>query len=351
MRESSTGSRKRAQFGVRLPVAGPLADPSAILRVATEAERLGFDALWVHDYIVWTKELNRTHVSCGSIEVVREDQDPLFFESLTTLSFVAAATSRIRLGTAVLIMPYRNPIVAAKQLANLDVLSGGRLIAGIGVGARRSTNNQDFEVLGVPRTEKYARTREGVRILKEIWTNSECKFEGRFWSFPPTEIFPKPLQRPHPPIWFGGASPRAVSMVAELGNGWLPGWFSPKQYEERIRGLYEEAEEAGRGDVRFDIGTEIVACIADSQKEADERSRRTVESFTAGFTVTSPDQARESALIGSPEWIVQRVDAFVEAGVTHFELKFIYRTIDSLIEQLTLFSDAVIHRAAVGPVG
>ncbi len=143
-----------------------MASAKNIARISQEGEALGYDALWVHDYIVWTKELDRTHVSCGSIELVKDAQTPNFYESLTTLSYVAALTKRVRIGTAVLIVPYRNPIVTAKQVANLDVLCDGRLILGVGVGARKSTHNQDFEVLNVPRAEKYDLFREYVNVMK-----------------------------------------------------------------------------------------------------------------------------------------------------------------------------------------
>ena len=139
------------QFGIRLPVSGPLATPDAITRVAVEAERLGYDVVWVNDFIAWTTYQNSTHVSSGSLEAVENagpDAEPTYFESLTTLSYVAGVTHAIKLGIAVLCLPFRNPIIAAKQVANVDVLSGGRMILGIGVGAAKSTHNVDFEVLG-----------------------------------------------------------------------------------------------------------------------------------------------------------------------------------------------------------
>lgn len=328
------------EFGVRLPVAGPLASPAAIARVATLAESLSYDALWLHDYIVWTRELDRTHVSCGSIELVR-DGEPVFFESLTTLAFVAGLTRRIRLGTAVLCLPYRQPVVAAKQIANIDVLSDGRLILGVGVGANRSTHNQDFEVLGVPRAEKYERTRDYLRAMKAIWTEALPSYSGTHVSFPETEIFPKPVQRPHPPIWFGGRGPRAIELAAELGDGWLPTWLTPDGYRDGIARLRDALASEGRGDVDPEIGDEIVACVAATHDEAVAISRATVETLTSGFTVTSTDEAIASGLIGSADEVAEKALALADAGVGHFELKFIYRSLDHLAEQLELFASAV----------
>ena len=332
------------QFGVRLPVAGPLSGPEPIGEIAVLAEELGYDALWVHDYLVWTHELDRTHVSCGAIELIKDDTEPLFYESLTTLAYVAALTSRVELGIAVLILPYREPLFTAKQLANIDRLSNGRLICGVGVGAPRRTNNQDFEVLGVPRTQKYTRAEEQLRILKTIWTEDAPAHEGPRWQFPPTTIFPKPIRKPHPPIWFGGSGPRTIDLLARFGDGWLPAWLTPDAYEEKIAELETAAAEHGRPGHHFEIGTEIVACIAETDEEADQISGRTLKTLTAGFTVTSTDQARQTSLIGTPDSIRERIEAYQKAGVTHFELKFVYQSISSLEKQLRLFSEHIIHR-------
>ena len=146
----------KIEFGVRLPVAGPFASPEATHRIATLCEGLTFDAVWVHDFIAWTTYQDQHHVSCGSVEALEaSDAPPMFMESMTNLAYLAGITSTIKIGIAVLCLPYRNPIIAAKQVANVDFLSNGRLILGIGTGAPKSTNNVDFEVLGVPRKTKY----------------------------------------------------------------------------------------------------------------------------------------------------------------------------------------------------
>ncbi len=309
--------------------------------MAAAAERLGYDTAWVHDYIVWTKELDRTHVSCGAIEAVRDDAPAVFFESLVTLAYVAAMTRSIRLGTAVLILPYRSPIVTAKQLATLDVLSEGRLILGVGVGARRSTHNQDFEVLGIDRVSKYERTREYIDAMRAIWTERYPSFNGDFVRFPPTELDPKPAQLPYPPIWIGGASQRALAWVAEFGDGWLPAWLTADDYRARIRELRTLAESHRRDASGITIGTEIVACVAETAEKAHQISGRTVETLTAGFTVRSEEQVRATSLVGSVDEVRRRIEDFVGAGVAHFELKFVYRTLDELFGQMQLFADRV----------
>lgn len=328
-------------FGVRLPVAGTFARPEAIVRVATAAEELGFEAAWVHDYIVWTRELDRTHISCGSAEAIGEDQLPLFFESLTTLAYVAAKTSAIRLGVAVLVLPYRNPIVTAKQIATLDVLANGRLILGVGVGARRSTRNHDFEVLGVPRADKYERTREYLEVMRTVWMDERPAYAGRFVNFAATEIYPKPAQKPHPPLWVGGSSSRAVEWVAEFGTGWLPAWLTPEDYRQRAPALLEAVRAHGRDPDSITIATEIVTCVAERGEDARRRSDRTIDTLTAGFTVRTRADAEAASLIGSVDEVSERIAAYAAAGVRHFELKFVYGSLDQLLEQMGLFASRI----------
>lgn len=333
------------QFGIRLPMAGPLASPEAIRRVAQEAELLGYDVVWVHDFIAWTSYQNRTHVSCGSVEAVEAaggGAAPTFFESLTGLSYVAALTSTIRLGIAVLCLPFRNPVIAAKQVANIDVLSGGRLILGVGVGAAKTTHNVDFEVLGVSRLDKYARTRDYLRAMLEIWHNDQPQYAGQFVSFPETEIAPKPVQQPHPPIWFGGGGPKSVDLAAEFGTGWLPPWVSPEEYPARIEELREAAREHGRADVTFDIGTEVYVCVDQEGDVARSNAARTVGVLPEGFADDATAAAVEAAgLIGSAPEVRDKLRKYVSAGVHCYEMKFIYHDIDHYVEQLRLFAQTV----------
>ncbi len=339
------------EFGVRLPVAGPLASTEAIRTTSREAERLGFDALWVHDFIPWTKHQDRTHVSCGSIECVSEDSPPLFFESLSTLAYVAGITERVKLGTAVLCLPFRQPVIAAKQVANIDALSNGRFVLGVGVGANKETGNRDFEVLGIPRKDKYERTAEYLKVMRELWTKDEPSYRGTYVNFEPTEMYPKPVQRPHPPIWFGGWGPKSRELIGEFGTGWLPAWITPEQYPEQIEALYEAARSKGRDNVQLTVGTEIYACIARTSEAAHAASRGTFAVLPYGFTKdATPETIAASALVGSPEEIQHKVQRYVDAGVSHFELKFVYQNLDHLLEQLELFSSEVLPSFRNGEV-
>ena len=196
------------QFSFRPPNADYLgfqATPEGIIETACKAEALGFDAVLVNDHIIVDGATRSASW--------RNTYDPLM-----VLSYVAARTTRIRLGTSVLIMPYRNPIAAAKMIATLDQMSGGRVIAGVGTG----WNEAEFDALGVPFHQRGARTTEYLRLWKACWAPGETTFHGRFFSFDNMHINPKPLQQPHPPIWVGGSSRAALRRAAAFAQVWQP---------------------------------------------------------------------------------------------------------------------------------
>jgi len=349
---------KKARFGVRIPVAGPLAGADAIKRSAIEADRLGFDTLWVHDYICWNKLLDSVHISCGSKEafleaVERPDYQPTFFESLTNLAFAAGVTDNIRLGLAVLCLPYRDPLVTAKQIASIDALSNGRVELGIGQGAAASTHNVEFEVMGIDRAKKVKHTREVFEAMREVWTNDVASWDGEFYKFEDAEVFPKPVQKPYPPVWIGGSAEKSLEMIADYADGWLSFWVSPSQFPKAIDDLHGRLEKRGRKPEDFTVGTEIHLYLADTTEQAREDVERTVLAFEEGYEGTtglladgeaSSDMLTEiwnSSLIGSPEAVTTQIQEYLDAGCTAFEMKFIYHTVDHLIEQWTRFTEEV----------
>ena len=196
------------QYSFRLPNADYLGFPAtteAIAQTAVKAEELGFDALFVNDHVI-VDDSPRS-------ESWRNVYDPLM-----VLSYVAARTSRVLLGTSVLIMPYRNPIVTAKMIATLDQMSGGRAIAGVGSG----WNEAEYDALGVPFHQRGARTTEYLRIWQACWAPGPTTFHGRFFNFDNMHVSPKPLQQPHPPLWIGGSSQASLRRAARFGQVWQP---------------------------------------------------------------------------------------------------------------------------------
>ena len=195
-------------FSFRLPNADYLGFPAttqAIVETACKAEKLGFDALFVNDHVI-VDDSPRS-------EVWRNVYDPL-----VVLSYVAACTSKIKLGTSVLIMPYRNPIATAKALATLDQMSGGRVIAGVGSG----WNQAEFDALGRPYRQRGSRTNEYLQLWQACWAPGITSFQGRYYSFENMHINPKPLQQPHPPIWIGGSGAGSLRRAARFAEVWQP---------------------------------------------------------------------------------------------------------------------------------
>ncbi|MBI3327517.1 MAG: LLM class F420-dependent oxidoreductase [Nitrospinae bacterium] len=218
------------KFGFSLSNNQGIEDVQTIVRLATRAEELGFRSVWASDHI-----FNVGHV-------FERIGDRPYYDPLTILSFVAAVTRRIRLGTSVLVLPYHHPMRLAKAAATLDVLSGGRVILGVGVGAVE----REFEALGTSYAERGAITDETIAILRALWTQPVPSHEGRFYRFSGMPFSPKPVQKPHIPLVIGGASRAAIRRAARVGNGWQPIAMPPEVLREHLDYLAAQAQAAGR---------------------------------------------------------------------------------------------------------
>ncbi len=218
------------RFGFTVPNNFGVEDPHQVVEIGVLAEDLGFDSVWVNHHVI-------------NIGYVRDrlDRAP-YHDALVTLTWIAARTSRVRLGTSVLVMPYLHPMVLAKELATLDHLCGGRLVVGLGVGSLPEEN----DVLGVDYAGRGAYSDEFIEVLLRLWTEDEATFDGEHFSFTDVVTSPKPLQSPHPPIVIGGNRPPALRRVARLGDGWHPLGVSPNGVAERLVTIRAEAEAVGR---------------------------------------------------------------------------------------------------------
>ena len=338
------------EFGIRIPNSGPLASTANMVEAARGAEDRGVDAVWVHDHLTWTLEMHRYHVSCGSVEAVREDQDPDFFESIVVLSHVAAVTKRCRLGVAALVLPARNPVHMAKQWATLDVMSGGRTTLVVGLGSPATTGSREYEAVGVPMETRGKRLDEYMGVLRTIWADGpSATFEGQFASFDQAVIFPKPLQKPVPPIWIGGGTLHAIKRAARLGDGWIPGWLTPAEMKKSRAMLVEEAAKHGRDGSKLPVGLEVITSIAKDRQTAHDRAPGAVATVKAGLgnwerKFDRTEDAVDQCIIGDVDDCIRQVEAFKEAGDTHFELRLDYQTMDELMEQLDIWSEKVQPR-------
>ena len=237
------------KYGFTLPGRGHLATPQNLGIIARKGEELGFDALLTGDHILVPRNIASVYPYTEGGEFPGSPSGESM-EQITLLSYIAGQTSKIRLVTSVLIVPHRNPLIAAKSLATLDVLSGGRLVVGVGVGWMR----EEFQALGLPPfEERGAVTDEYIRAFKVLWTEDNPSFEGKYISFDDISFLPKPVQKPHPPIWVGGESRPALRRTAELADGWYPlgsnptfPMGTPEQLKAGLERLAQYAQRFGR---------------------------------------------------------------------------------------------------------
>ena len=237
------------RFAVRVPTSNRVASRSAIVDVAQAAEALGYYAVSVYDHLVF----NGWWIACGARDAAGGGDDRDMYEALTTLSFLAGKTERLRLLTAILQLPTREVVLAAKQVATLDVLSNGRVLLGVGIGpqlprevwdGRREVELgghaanawKEYETFRVPR-RRGRLVDEQLQALRAIWTEERASFAGELVRFHEIECFPKPVQPGGPPIWVGGRSPAAMRRVVAHGDAWLPTQLSPQQYAEGVATL------------------------------------------------------------------------------------------------------------------
>lgn len=197
------------KVGIRLPQTGKNAKLENIISLAKEADKKGFDSLWVLERLLWP-------ISPQPGENFPSDWQEVL-EPLELLTFVAAITDRIQLGTSVIDIFFHNPVILAKRFATLDLLSGGRAIAGLGIG----WSKDEFLASNIPMEKLGKRADEYIRLLKSIWSDEIIRFYGEFYNVPPSKIGPKPIQKPSLPIYFGGSNPNTFSRMAKYANGWI----------------------------------------------------------------------------------------------------------------------------------
>src|SRR5439155_16943973 len=216
-------------FGVWIPHCRHLATPDIIRSTAVRAEQLGYDSLWVSDHVV---------VPHANVKNFGET----VFDPLVTLAVAAGATRRVRLGTTVLIVPYRNAVVTAKMIASLDALSGGRVVLGIGAGWVAA----ESAMLGVSFAERGAMTDEYLSAMQELWTKREPSFAGKYTQFSGLTFEPKPLQKPHPPIWVGGHGRASLRRAVQFGAAWHPINRSPEELRTGLAEIARLCQARGR---------------------------------------------------------------------------------------------------------
>lgn len=222
--------------------------PEQMADVAVRAESLGFESVWVAEHLVFPAEIRSRYPYAKEGIPPINPATPLL-DPLLVLMQVAARTQRIRLGTNVYILPLRHPIAVARMVTTLDVLSGGRVRFGVGLGWLE----EEFRAVGIDFATRAGRGREAIRALRALWTEEVASLDGKYVAFEPVRFEPKPVQRPHPPILVGGESDAALRRAAALGDGWYGVGHTPDSAGTQVRRLRELLQEHGRGDQPFDF--------------------------------------------------------------------------------------------------
>lgn len=288
------------EIGVHLPHVGPQATRDTLREFARRMEELGYDSLWVSDHVVIPREYESRYPYNPSGRLSWIDL-PLL-EPLSTLLFVAGVTERPRLGTTVLVLPMRNPVLHAKILATLDVLSGGRLIFGAGVGWLK----EEFDALDMPFDHRGARMDEFLAVIMRLWTEDHPTFEGHYYRLADVGFAPKPVQQPHPPIWIGGNTDPALRRAARIGDAWHAAGATPEQVEAALPKLREYTRAAGRDPVAVPV------------------------TVRTGLRADEP-----------PDATLARLGRYRDLGVTHLCLETTFRDMDRAYATLERFATEV----------
>jgi len=275
--------------GIELPQVffdGPT-DMEHIRKFAIRAEILGFDSLWLQERIIG---------------------DFTMLEPVTLLSYIAAVATKIRLGTSVILLPLRNPLQLAKAYSTLDVMSGGRAIIGVGLGGGHLGSHEN--VFGYTREGRVTRFGEAVQIMKRLWTEPKASFHGRYWNFDNISMEPKPVQKPHLPIIFGGHHENALRRAVKYANGWMgAGSSSSASFVRESARIREMLAEAKRDPATFHFAKRVYLAVDDNEARGERRIR---EWF--GRRYKNADLGPKVSIWGSIEKCTEQIQAMVKAG-------------------------------------
>jgi len=301
-------------FGLDVGTYGPLANSDSIMRLVQKAETTGFESVWLADHIAFPVKFNAEYPYSATGDFPTRLADPLM-EPVALMAIIAGATKRVRIGTAVLIMPYRNPVVLSRMLATIDNFSNGRVILGAGVGWLE----EEFQVLDAPDFKKRGKvTDEYIEIFKAISAGGEVGYRGETYSFEPIFSAPGSVQRPHPPVLIGGVADAALRRVARHGNGWLAVAVSPDKAKERLSVLKRMTEEQGRRYADLDLTFKIFLNIGEAKRSKFDAR----EPGTGSMTEIIDDLKKLSDLGfkrfvvryrgGDPKVLDSQIDRFIE---------------------------------------
>jgi probable F420-dependent oxidoreductase len=288
------------KIGLALPHLGPEATKENILQIAVDAEKEGLDSLWVAERLLWPLNPRTPY--------------PASPDPLATLTFVAAHTNKIALGTSVIDMLFHNPIILARRFATLDVLSKGRSIAGLGIG----WSKDEYQVSNIPFEKRGKRADEFVQVLKKVWTDDVVEFKGQYYNIPASKIGPKPVQKPHIPIYLGGYVPNTFARIAKHADGWLASLGGPLDFlDNSVKSLKNQASKENRSPNEIKILTLTFPQISQLKSNSEEKYGQ---------------QSQRFPLTGTIEEIGRDIQRIKEMGVEHIMFAFVGLGLDKVID-------------------
>jgi probable F420-dependent oxidoreductase len=307
-------------FGLDVGIYGRLAVPEAILRVARFADARGFDSIWLADHVAFPTSFASRYPYSATGSFPTDPADRLM-EPIATLGVLAGATSRVKLGTAVLVMPYRPPVLLARMLVTLDHFSGGRIVLGAGAGWLA----EEFAVLGAPDFALRGKaTDEALEIFKAVCAGGAVGHQGDVYRFAPFHSSPGAVQRPHPPILIGGVADAALRRVVRLGDGWMAVTIGPERLAERLATLRRLCAEHGRAYAALTVAYKLFVSIgAPKRSQLDARMPGT----------------------GSRQQVIDDLKALLDLGVSTVIVRHYADTLDELDDQLARFADDIVPHA------
>ena len=310
------------KFCHHVHLVGQIASTESIGEAARLTEQLGLDSVWTSDHVVIPAQIGSKYPGTATGRfTVKGSRD--FYEPLAVMAYLAGVTERVRIGVSVLVVPYRNPVVTAKQLASIDALAKGRLIVGVGVGWMP----EEFAALHAPPFEaRGAATDEYLEIFRKLWTGEVVRHDGKYYQFEEIQSNPRPANPDGIPIWVGGYSRPAYRRVARLGNGWHGIGFTPDRIGEPIAEIRRQAEAVGRDPTEITISTRLA--LDPSEVPLADRS--------------SDDRGR--SLAGTVDEIVGQIHGYELAGVDTIVLTFAARTVDDFRRCAEFFGRRILPR-------
>jgi len=325
------------KFGIFLPTYARASFPDSI-RIAVLAEKVGFDSVWAADHMI-----NPDYQVAG---LGGEPGRPETLEPFVVLSYVAALTKNVRLGTLVTPIPRsQTPMHLAKTVATLDIASNGRSILGAGVGWYK----QEFLTYGFGWQSfdiRYEIMMEGVQVIKKLWTKERTDFEGKHYHLSNAVLMPKPVQRPAPPIWFGGYSERIVKATASLGDGWIPWALTPESYRQRLALLKRLCKESGRQETEIKPALSTLAHIGSDYDSVRRKVNGNLRIWALGEAkvdfrgITRLKEMEDASILGGPEDCIGQIEKLVQAGVEYIVLGAV--PIDHTYDFVKSFGEKVV---------